>query len=63
MLPMDILVLVTEVGVAVIAGSLGSAMSVLVVQGFFDALFRMSDTSTCCSVDVLLYDLIPSVLR
>ena len=61
MLPM--VVFVAEVGVAVIAGGLVSAMAVLAVQGFFDALFKMSDTATCCSVDVLLYDLIPSVLR
>ena len=61
MLPM--VVFVAEVGVAVIAGGLVSAMAVLAVQGFSDALFKMSDTATCCSVDVLLYDLIPSVLR
>ena len=62
MLPM--VVFVAEVGVAVIAGGLVSAIAVLVVQGFFDALFKMLDTATCCSVDdVPLYDLIPSVLR
>ena len=35
-------VLIAEVGVAVIAGGLVSAMSVLVVQGFFDVLFKCS---------------------
>ena len=48
-----LLLLVAEVGVAVIVGGLGSVISVPIVQGFFDALFRMSDTATCCSVDVL----------
>ena len=60
MLPM---VVYAEVGVPLITGGLISAMSVPPIQGFLVALFRMSDTVSCCSVDVLLYDLIRSVLR
>ena len=44
MLPM--VVPAAEAGVVVIAGGLVSAMSVFAVQGFFDALFKMSDTAT-----------------
>jgi hypothetical protein len=51
---LSMVVLAAEAGVVVIAGGLVSAMSVLAMQGFFDALFRMSDTATCCLVDVLL---------
>ena len=60
MLPM---VVPAEVGVPLITGGLISAMSAPTVQGFLVALFKMSDTVSCCSVDVLLYDLIPSVLQ
>ena len=46
MICLPMVVLVAEAGMVVIAGDLVSAMSILVVQSFFDALFKMSDTAT-----------------
>ena len=51
MLPM--VVPTAEVGVPLIVEGLVSAMSVPTVQGFVFAFFKISDTASCCSVDVL----------